>query len=557
MSGFEVAGVVLGAIPLIISALEHYKAGKGVAASFVKWRGQLDTLIFRLKLQRTFFYLQILELLRSAGVEHVVDRLDVTEEECLLILRNSKNGAKVKEYLGLLYDTFLDVLDRYEKCLKAIAAKLGHIHRPINVAKDDLAAILGANPPEKGSFVFKERVTFTIEKASLKELVEELREDRLSLKTIINSMRTQQEYALRQPSHDARRLTKIYAQVQINATPLFAAMCKVCTCKCHDKHKVLMRLDNRVPVQREKPRLVRKTDTIFSLVFELEDHLQEALVKASQSANDSGAGAPCQGMATKIPIFKFPTLVINPIPGGGSEEGNKSTKLTDICRHASHARLSGHVIKLQLTKGDLSILEEPHEAQRHFSTSTTLERFLWDGIKDEDARMTPKQQTLLALDIAASILQLRQTCWFNLPFNSKGIRFLIQDGGKTKTAIHGPFVEQTIEDPSGWSDTSEGPDPKTALLQLAILLLEIWHHRPLEMWTAKTGMAGVESKEARIAAIQWLEMTSERLPPHHLTAIEQCLAICSGRLRFWDDREFLKQYCENIIKPLQESCKAW
>lgn len=125
--------MVLSAIPLVISALEHYKAGKGVAASFVKWRGQLDTLIFRLKLQRTFFYLQILELLRSVGVQHVVDRLDVTEEQCVVILQDTKDGAEIKEYLGLLYDTFLDVLNRYEKCLKAIAAKLGHIHRPTNV----------------------------------------------------------------------------------------------------------------------------------------------------------------------------------------------------------------------------------------------------------------------------------------------------------------------------------------------------------------------------------------------------------------------------------------
>lgn len=393
---------------------------------------------------------------------------------------------------------------------------------------------MAVNPPGKGSFAFKERVAFTIEKASLKELVEELREDRLSLKTIIHSMRTQQKYALRQPSHAAGRLVKIYAQVQINATPLFAAMCKVCTCKHHDKHKVLMRLDNRMPLQREKPKLVHRTkeDTTFSLVFELEDHLQEAFVKASQSADDAEAMAPCQGIATKIPIVKFPAVVIDPIPKGGNEGGNKPTKLTDICRHACDARLSGHVIKLRLTKDDLSILEGPRETQRHFSTSTTLEKFLRDGVENEDARMTPKQQTLLALDIAASILQLQQTCWFNLPFNSKGIKFLIHDGGKAKTTIHGPFVEQAMENTS-WSDTSEGPDPKTALLELAILLLEIWHHRPLEMWTAKTGMAGVDSKEARrIAAIQWLEMTSERLPPHHLTAIEQCLAICSGRLRF-------------------------
>ncbi|KAI1373035.1 hypothetical protein F4677DRAFT_235567 [Hypoxylon crocopeplum] len=560
MSGFEVAGVVLGAIPLVISALEHYKEGKGVAASFVKWRGQLDTLIFRLKLQRTFFYLQILELLRGAGVEDVAGRLDVTEEECVFILQNAKNGAEVQEYLGLLYDTFLEVLDRYEKCLKAIAAKLGHIHRPPNVAKDDLVAILGANPPARGSFAFKERVTFTIEKGSLKGLVEELREDRLSLKTIVKGMKTQQEYTAKQPSHDAGRLAKIFAQVQSTATPLFAAVCKVCICKCPSKHKVLMRLDNRVPLHKERPKLGRKAteQTTFSLVFELEEFLQEAIVKASQPADDVETEIPKQNGTTKGRTVKFPTIVVNPVPEDYSNDFKKPRRVIDICQYACEARLSGRVLRLELTKDDLSLLEEGSEPRRNFSSSTTLEDFLRNGVRDEDARMTPKQQTLLALDVAASILQLRQTCWFNLPFNSKGIKFLVHDGGNMKRAILGPFVEQMMGGPSRVPDAAGGPDPKTALLELAILLLEIWHHKPLEMWMAKTGMESAESKEARrIAAIRWLEMTSERLPPHHLTAIEQCLAICSGRLQFWNDGDFLKQYCENIIKPLQESCRAW
>ena len=129
MSGFEVAGVVLGVIPLAISALEHYKAGKGVASSFLKWRGLLDTLIFRLKLQKTFFYLQILELLREARVPDLDDRIDLTEEECVIILRSVKTGEEVQEYLGGLYTTFQDVLERYEACLKTIVAKLGHIQR--------------------------------------------------------------------------------------------------------------------------------------------------------------------------------------------------------------------------------------------------------------------------------------------------------------------------------------------------------------------------------------------------------------------------------------------
>jgi hypothetical protein len=129
MSGFEVAGIVLGVIPLAISALEHYKAGKGLASSFIKWRGLLDTLIFRLKLQKTFFYLHILELLREARVPELDDRIDLTAEECVMILRNTKTAEEVRDYLGGLYATFQDVLDRYEACLKAIVAKLGHIQR--------------------------------------------------------------------------------------------------------------------------------------------------------------------------------------------------------------------------------------------------------------------------------------------------------------------------------------------------------------------------------------------------------------------------------------------
>ena len=135
MSGFEVAGVVLGVIPLAISALEHYKAGKGTVATFMKFHGQLDTLIYRLKLQRTFFYLNVLELLRSAGVEEVVSKSDITEEECITVLQSAKNADEMNEYLGSgqLFVTFHDILARYETCLKAIVSKLGHIKRPPQV----------------------------------------------------------------------------------------------------------------------------------------------------------------------------------------------------------------------------------------------------------------------------------------------------------------------------------------------------------------------------------------------------------------------------------------
>ncbi|KAI0105596.1 hypothetical protein F4776DRAFT_472572 [Hypoxylon sp. NC0597] len=562
MSGFELAGVILGAIPIVISALEHYKAGKGVLASFVRWDGQLDTLIERLEDQRLSFYFNILELLQDAGVEDVINSDYTPEEICVSILQNMKNEAEIKEYFGAMYDRFLRILGRYEKCLKIIVSKLMHIYRPPNVAKDDLAAILAANQPRKGFFAFKERVRFTIEKGVLKELIEELREERLSLKTVIKGMRTQREYTARQASHDSERLANIFGQVQTSATPLFAAMCKVCTCNCPTRHNVLMRLDNRMHLQKKRSifKCKMKEQTTFNLVFEFEDYLQEALVKASEVEEDEVDDAEVlnHGAATKVPTVTFSTVVADPM-GKNEADFNKPTKVTDICQHASRARSSGHILRLQLTKNDLHLLEGSFQSRRNFSASMSLEELLRDGTQDRNARMSPKQKTLLALDVAASIPQLRQTCWFNIPFASKSIKFPLQKDGSLKSAVLEPFVGRVIgADPSMWSVVNGGPDPKVALLELAILLLETWHDEPLELWMARIGMTSTGSEETRRrAAVLWEEETESHLPPHHLTAIDYCLGICGGRRRFWHDDEFLKQYCENVIKPLHESSQAW
>lgn len=107
-----------------------------MASSFLKWRGHLDTLIFRLKLHQTFFYLEILELLRLAGVSEVHDFVDLTADECVAILTDVKTGKHMREHLGPLYHTCLEILARYESCLRTIVGKIGHIQRLPKVPTD-------------------------------------------------------------------------------------------------------------------------------------------------------------------------------------------------------------------------------------------------------------------------------------------------------------------------------------------------------------------------------------------------------------------------------------
>ena len=128
MAGLEVAGVVLGALPIVIAALSAYKEGKGAWASLVKTRGLLDDLLHQLKAQRMEFYFDILELLREARVPDIVKDVDPTDDQCVDILRQSGTALYIQNYLGhSYYSQFLEVLGCYQKYLKKIASKLRHI----------------------------------------------------------------------------------------------------------------------------------------------------------------------------------------------------------------------------------------------------------------------------------------------------------------------------------------------------------------------------------------------------------------------------------------------
>lgn len=143
--------------------------------------------------------------------------------------------------------------------------------------------MLAANTPSDGKFSFRERLSFTIERGSLKSLLEELREDRLSLKTIIKGLKTQQEYHAKEPGRDAQKLAANFSRVQRTASTLFSAMCNCCSCRCVTGHGLLLRLDNRVPtVHGERAKVGKREDepTTFSLFIGLEKYHQEVSVNA-------------------------------------------------------------------------------------------------------------------------------------------------------------------------------------------------------------------------------------------------------------------------------------
>ena len=134
MSGIELAGLVLGALPVMISALQNYKAGQGVVASLMTWRSLLDTSIHRLQHARCIFSLKIKTLLMAARIRIRGQNLQ-DEQYCIRILMNERVARKLNKYLHPVFDNFQSVIRRYESCLKRIAAALENIPRLPNVSQ--------------------------------------------------------------------------------------------------------------------------------------------------------------------------------------------------------------------------------------------------------------------------------------------------------------------------------------------------------------------------------------------------------------------------------------
>ncbi|KAK7921557.1 hypothetical protein PG985_009579 [Apiospora marii] len=530
MSGFEVAGIVLGAIPLLISALEHYKSGKSTLGTLVKWRGQLDTLLFRLKNQKLSFLFDILELLRSANVEDAVDGSDLTETECLLVLQSPKTGAYLQEYLGQHYDAFVEILG---------VTLLGSFLTACQADKDDLVALLAANPPGEKGFAFQERISFSIEKGRLVQLIEELNEDRLSLKTIIKGMKSQQQYTIKEPTRDSNKLATLLGQVQTQAQSLFTAVTRSCECSCPKRHRVLLQLHNRIPSSKVRKRTSapKQPQMTFKLAVEIGDALYEAIVKPEPQVLTQRMRQERRAKDEPVVRCPFAPQLRHP---------NSTLQLT----------MYDNVLGLvDDTPEHGIIMTSPPERGIIMTSPLTLAEVLQRGNHNEAARMTFKEQTFLALDIACSIVQLRETRWLGSPFTSC-ILMVVTPEKKNRGLSTKPFIERT---PESTLKSSKNPDPETVLRELAILLLELWHHRTLDIWCAKWGGdTDTTTPDGRLkAAINWVKATSDRIPPYYLDAVEQCISICCGRHRLWHDKEFLKIYCENVIIPLQESCRAW
>jgi hypothetical protein len=124
MSGIEIAGLVLGAFPLLIHALESYREGAEVVSDW--W--QIERAYKKCKQDLKYH-----QLLFEGNIERFLLPLVVDDDELKQLMENPAGTAwedselekKLKERLPRAYETFLGVMVEINELMESFKKALG------------------------------------------------------------------------------------------------------------------------------------------------------------------------------------------------------------------------------------------------------------------------------------------------------------------------------------------------------------------------------------------------------------------------------------------------
>lgn len=123
MSGMEVAGLILGAVPIMVAALGHYKTNHKKSWSFRYKASRIDQLIIALENQKFFLEGDLELALLEAGFErNDIVSMDTSNLQGLLC--RSDVAEELSQSLGRGFGPYKDTLGRCEASLTKIVQEM-------------------------------------------------------------------------------------------------------------------------------------------------------------------------------------------------------------------------------------------------------------------------------------------------------------------------------------------------------------------------------------------------------------------------------------------------
>ena len=119
--------------------------------------------------------------------------------------------------------------------------------------KNDLRALLGVHRHEGGKYRFSQRVQFIMKEDDLEDLIKNLNESQLSLKSFVDDSESlHQLEATRSSAGSDSEMAKTLYSVRPHAEDLFRTLGAKCKAHCHPCHDAVLLLESRCFIRKHR-----------------------------------------------------------------------------------------------------------------------------------------------------------------------------------------------------------------------------------------------------------------------------------------------------------------
>ncbi|KAL9116211.1 MAG: hypothetical protein Q9227_000582 [Pyrenula ochraceoflavens] len=248
MTGIETAGLVLGAIPIVISALENFENFMDPVRAFLQYRGELSR-ARRMFVNYYTSYQQSIRIILSSitqpwQLELMLDNIDGG------LWKDKRLEEALQRKLGSSYRAGMRIVEDIESTMKSILNHL-NIEGADRVMQEGLEAIIAAHQcstSEGGApiFEFRKQINFTMKRRKIKEALK-------VLSTLIDMLDSYVQKEEKLDSLRPLRKTKVAVPldvVQRDAAKLHNALLQA-WCPDHSVHRTGLLLEQRLKTEQK------------------------------------------------------------------------------------------------------------------------------------------------------------------------------------------------------------------------------------------------------------------------------------------------------------------
>ncbi|KAI8719935.1 hypothetical protein NCS52_00775800 [Fusarium sp. LHS14.1] len=578
MSGFEVAGIVLGTLPLVVTALEAY-------SNFLRDWGKAPAKLRSLNRQLSTERVRLCNVCEQL-ISDVVPQRDVEpmlQDPFGPLWQGKETNDRIRQRLWDLYGPFEDTVKEVEEALDSVMQRLR----------------VDVSPSGKVEWVERKMMTRDFKKLLYRLNRKDYQEALQTISMGVTSIeRLAQQSVELEPRRRKQSRCKVFNVLRDLSTSIYRALCS--SILCTDSHDVSLELATRfieIGHECDDEKIVQDAQFKVAISFEVnqgparkriwdEVNIKTASVPIAEppmppvvvakkknmkrvsfgidrALSRLGLTGPATdakpNLKTAMALFNRP---VTDIAFMKTPEASNTTALTpvNLClalRNAQGERPDwyGRLIDRECGHHHFQVYPLGTANNSDSWSIVTLEEVL-EGKKGLRPLISLAEKVRLALAIASSVLQLSKTPWLPEPLTQKNVHFFRR--GDSLSHEH-PFLQRKLPEcsakyPSNGSESESCSfSNNPTLFALGMLLLEIIIGSSLgQLWQADDeGPDGENDSLIRdlIIANRMLEQRVALINPAYKAVVERCIGCTESK--GLDEEDFRQTVYNGVVMELE------